>query len=494
MKGFLQIGLCCLIVTLNAAWLNAAEATGRAYYDFGVFAYEEGKYDEAAGHFQKALSLDPNDPYFHHYLGRTYLKQERFADARRHLLRARKIDPTIPGLSYDAAMVHYQTADYARAVEMFQTILTKNPDHVLARYYAGMSLYQRSRYAEAIPFFLEAADGSPSLNTNGRYYAGICYQKSGQSEKALKMFQDVRDEADSSAVVRNAEQWISAIERGGAVRPYRLHLKLGRRYDDNVVLEPADTDFVTEESDGGTLFLFSGRYDFPRRGPVSFGAGYSHYQIVYDDLDAYDITGSIPSLHGRYHLGDLTLSMTYLPSYFWVDGESYLRRHHLMPAVWWKLAERYLLRLSYYYYDDTYFMNADRSGSRNGVALRLYAGLPWLGSVVYGEVGYEDNAADAEYEDFEKWRCEIGGAAELPFRLTLRGAAEYANRSFGAAPVPDEVASDDKRLTATLSLTRPIYFDWLGMSLEYRYVGNDADNASYEYDRNMVTLSVTATY
>lgn len=494
MKVFLRISLFCLIVTLGAARLDAAEVTGRAYYDFGVFAYEEGKYDEAAGHFQKALALDPNDPYFHHYLGRTYLKQERFADARRHLLRARKINPAIPGLTYDVAMVHYQTADYARAAEMFQTILADAPDHVLARYYAGMSLYKQSRYAEAIPFFLEAADASPSLTTNGRYYAGICYQKSGQSEKAVEMFRYVREAADSATVARNAEQWIAAIERGGAVRPYRLNLKLGRRYDDNVVLEPADTDFVTDESDGGTLLFFSGRYDFLRRGPISLGAGYSHYQIVYDDLDAYNLTGSIPTLYGSYRLGDFTLSMSYLPSYYWADGDSYLRRHHLMPAVWWKPADRYLLRFSYHYYDDTYFMDADRSGSRNGVALRLYTGLPRLAGVVYGEVGYEDNAADAGYEDFEKWRCEVGGAAELPFRLTLRGTAEFASRSFGAAPSPELAERDDTRLTTTLSLERPVYFDWLGVSLEYRYVGNDSDNAFYEYDRNMVTLSVTATY
>jgi hypothetical protein len=39
-----------------------------------------------------------------------------------------------------------------------------------------------------------------------------------------------------------------------------------------------------------------------------------------------------------------------------------------------------------------------------------------------------------------------------------------------------------------------VYSDWLGVLLEYRHIRNDSNINDFEYTRNQITFSVTATY
>ncbi len=71
---------------------------GRAYYDLGVFAYEDGDYEDAENNLTKALEFNPFNPFYNHYLGKTYLKKERYQEAENYLTIAWKISPDIPGL------------------------------------------------------------------------------------------------------------------------------------------------------------------------------------------------------------------------------------------------------------------------------------------------------------------------------------------------------------------------------------------------------------
>ena len=58
---------------------------GRAYFDFGVFAYEDGDYGDAEANLKQALKFEPENPLYNHYLGKTYLPVSRL----RHLCRKR---------------------------------------------------------------------------------------------------------------------------------------------------------------------------------------------------------------------------------------------------------------------------------------------------------------------------------------------------------------------------------------------------------------------
>ena len=54
-----------------------------------------GQYNQAAGAFQRAVTLEPNLEFPHRRLGVVYRQLERFADAKRELETALRLDPTI---------------------------------------------------------------------------------------------------------------------------------------------------------------------------------------------------------------------------------------------------------------------------------------------------------------------------------------------------------------------------------------------------------------
>lgn len=290
---------------------------GRAYFDFGVFAYQSGEYAEAAEHFRTALELAPDNPAYFHYLGRTFLARKQYEQAKIHLDRAMDINPDIPGLKYDAAMVRYREGDYETAAPLFETAAAEAPEDVLAGYYAGIALFRLGRYNAAADHFLAAAEKSPEARAKGRYYAAIALEKDGQLDRALSLFEALIQSPDSGEFAGLAREWAAAIrERRDARRPWKLFGKLGRRYDDNVVLDPDEADLFSDQSDWGTLVFLSGRYEFLRREPLFMGAGYRHYWMDYDDLDEYDLTGSLGDLYAAYRFDALTLRMVYAPSYY----------------------------------------------------------------------------------------------------------------------------------------------------------------------------------
>ena len=83
MQRTLSLVLVIPVVLFMFLQANAEEEGGRGYFDLGVFAYEEGDYQNAESYFKKALESDPDNPYYNHYMGRTLLKTEdyRAADA-----------------------------------------------------------------------------------------------------------------------------------------------------------------------------------------------------------------------------------------------------------------------------------------------------------------------------------------------------------------------------------------------------------------------------
>ena len=63
--SFVSIFLIVLFFLISA---NAQEEGGGAYYDFGVFAYEDGDYKGAEKNLLKALEVAPHNPSFNHFL------------------------------------------------------------------------------------------------------------------------------------------------------------------------------------------------------------------------------------------------------------------------------------------------------------------------------------------------------------------------------------------------------------------------------------------
>jgi tetratricopeptide (TPR) repeat protein len=468
---------------------NAEEEGGGAYYDLGVFAYEDGDYEIAERHFKKALEFDPDNPFYNHFLGKTYLKTARYQEAMNYLDVAWKVNPDISELKYDITFLNFKMSNYSRAADLFAEIVNEDPSNILAHYH---DLYQT-----ALDYFLTAAQESPTIKTNAYYYAGVCYWKTGKIEEAVEKFEYVRDYAESSRLRENALALLQTIKKKKErkiVKPYSLYLKIGYNYDDNVPLDPLDQEVYADEDDFVTKAYFSGKYNFVNREEYKIGAGYSHYQTWHNDLDEYNLTGSILNLYAKYRLQPLTLGFSYVPSYYWLDSDSYLRRHRLRPEVVCKCNEDLSTRLSYSYYDNEYFQNEDRDGHTNDVFLDAYYDILRKKGYIFGGIGYEDNSASHPDQDYGRIKTKIGLSLWIPWELELTLTGKYYDKNYDHVDTFYGVKRDDSQYYGSVSISRKLLYDWLNILAEFNYTKNDSNIDDFEYKRKVIGVSLIARY
>jgi hypothetical protein len=186
--------------------------------------------------------------------------------------------------------------------------------------------------------------------------------------------------------------------------------------------------------------------------------------------------------------------MVYAPAYYWLDGDSYLRRHGLGPDLLWQASPRLLTRLSYRYADNRYFGNDDRIGHDHTVFSEAYLDFPDMGARLLGRLEYEGRNARAADREYGQFGIGLDASMELPWKLRAGVSGEYRARSYDAADRFYGVDREDDRYVLGLRLSRPVFREWLGILGEYRHIRNDSNVSDYEYTRNQFTLSVTATY
>lgn len=466
---------------------------GRAYYDIGVFAFEAGDYAQAKENLKFALAYNPNHPFYNHYMGKIDLKQKRYEEARKHLQIAWDGNPDIPELKYDIAFLNYKTADYFRAADLFSEISEEAPSNVLAQYYAGICMYKRQQYDQALGYFLSAAEKSPSMRDNGYYYAGLCYLKRGDTAKAVETLAKVRDTAESELLRNNASNWLRAIEKYRKThKPYSLYLKLGFGYDSNVPLEPINQDLYADEDDYFAAGYFSGKYDFVRKARYRIGAGYSHYQKMYTRLTDFDLTGSIFDLYGIYLFSPFTFKLGYVPTYYWLGSDSWLRRHQIIPELTWRVNQNLFSSLAYRFSQNTFFQDSDWSGQTHDVFANVYYQPGEKQATLFGGAGYEINNADTSDQDWGLFRARLGGSFQLPWELTSSLALRFVDKRFDNEDSYYGKKRHDVKYGGYASLYRKLYVDWLGIDLQYDYLKTDSNIDDYDYERSVITLSLKA--
>lgn len=485
------------MLLMLAVPVRADERTGRIMYDLGVFDYEAGDYEKAKTNAQKALEADPQNPRYHHLMGGICLKTGRFSDAIAHLSKAYETDPSIAGLKYDLAYCHCKMSDFEKSASMFAEILRDEPSNVLARYYAGISRFNLKQYEAALPRFIDAAEMSPTMTANARYYAGVCYARTGRTGKAAEMFEYVKENAEPGPMRKNAAQWLEALEMDKKPeKPWWVFLRVSFKHDDNAGLFPPDRDAyeeTTDEEDNVIAAFVSGRYDFLESDGLTLGAGYSHYQSWYSDWDKYNLTASMPHVYLKYTSRPFTYSLEYMPSFYRVDSETFLKSHRIKPGIAWKSDRGIELGASCRFTDNDYD-NDERDGNAGG--LFANARYPIAGGKIRlsAETGFEIVSASYDIYAHKLWTLNAGLSANLPLKLRLGLSARFAGRDYDETDPDYQTKREDTDCAFSASVSRNLFFDWLELEAMYEYSENDSNISDFDYERNVAAFSITANY
>jgi tetratricopeptide (TPR) repeat protein len=486
-KKSIFILLSAMIIWLPSQGVRAVNVA----YDLGVFALDEGDLNAAEQQFLKAVGQEPDNPYCNQFLGKTYLQMGRYDDALHYFDRAWDLMPSLIGLEYDRGMAQYKAGNYEQATAIFSDLAAKDPANALAVYYTGMSYFKQQQYRTAIKYLNMAADQNSSIRDNSYYFAGLSHQRLGETKKALDKLDYVAEFATSDQLRQSAGQWLEVIRAEGAKGvPYSLYLKLGLQYDDNVRLDPLNEDLFADEGDWAIVGFFAGRYNLVNRADRRLGIGYTHYQSRYTDLSEFDLIGSTLSLYVQQRLSSsLTLIGSYLPSFYWLDSDSYLRRHQLRPELLWQPSEGRAIRLSYSYSMNEYFQDSDKDGTSNALGVELYQKvLGQRGQLLVG-LGYEKYDADHPDEDYGWFQGRVGYTGIMSWDLKLHIEGTLVSKEYDHVDSYYHEQRKDHKYSVGASLGRQIFFPWLTIQGEYQYTKNDSNIDYFSYDKNVFTVS-----
>jgi tetratricopeptide (TPR) repeat protein len=492
---FIMMSAFFLLLPANTA--NAADDVGgSAYYDLGVFAFEDGDYPSAEANFAMALKYEPENAVCLHYLGKVYFKTDRLQEAEDAFLKAIALNPKLPGAQYDLALLYYNRNEYAKAADLFTKTSKNEPNNALAYYYAGLSLHKLQRYDAAVPYFLAASEKSPNIKNNCCYYAGTCYFNMNQIDNALEKFIYVRDHAESEDLKQNVIKYIAAAEKKRReMKPCHLHAKVGYLIDGNVTLDPIDQDFPTDQSDGAVFGYFSGTYDLVRTDDLKIGAGYNHYQTRYNSLDQYNLIGSTANLYAKYNLAPLTLSFSFLPTHYWLDTDDYMERYQFRPEIKYAVNEKLSVKAIYGYHIVNNIQFDDKDGHLQEGMLNFDYALPQKAGFLFGGIGLENFSAQDADEDFDRYKALAGiSLNEATSGICFTLAGEFSDKQYDSPDSFYAVKRSDDKYFLSASLSRNIFYDWLSLALEYNYTKNDSNIDVFSYKKNAGSLALTANY
>jgi tetratricopeptide (TPR) repeat protein len=152
--------------------LDYAEAHN---YRGAAFA-QTGKIEEAIGHFEQALRINPDYAEAHYNLGSVLSQEGRVSDALGHFEQALRIKPDYAEAHNNLGNVFLQEGKISDAIGHYEQALRIKPDFAEAHNNLGLALEQAGRIPEAIEHLQQALRIKPDLtqaqNALARLQAG----------------------------------------------------------------------------------------------------------------------------------------------------------------------------------------------------------------------------------------------------------------------------------------------------------------------------------
>jgi DNA-binding winged helix-turn-helix (wHTH) protein/TolB-like protein/Flp pilus assembly protein TadD len=172
---------------LKALELDDSLAAAHASRAMISFHYE-WRWREAEQEFQRAISLNPNDPmaraWYAMYLGAMARRDEALAQAE----QAEELDPLSPIVGLISSRIYYWNHEYDRAISRYGRVIGQDPTFASAHTRLGMTYLAKRSLPDAVHEFEEAERLSrPDPYTEG--LLGYAEALSGNTETARQLVQ-----------------------------------------------------------------------------------------------------------------------------------------------------------------------------------------------------------------------------------------------------------------------------------------------------------------
>jgi tetratricopeptide (TPR) repeat protein len=170
---------------------NLLLSTGRcadADYRTGAALSRLGRVQDAIGHFEQALRLNPEYAEAHNNLGVALLAQGRRQEAIGHWEQALRINPDLAEAHFNLGLAFVGQDRLHEAITCYEQALRIKPDYAEAHFNLGSALVRLGRQREAIEHWEQALRIKPDF-VEAHYNLGVALEQAGRRQDAIQHYQ-----------------------------------------------------------------------------------------------------------------------------------------------------------------------------------------------------------------------------------------------------------------------------------------------------------------
>ncbi|MDD5455153.1 MAG: tetratricopeptide repeat protein [Candidatus Ratteibacteria bacterium] len=498
-KLFLSLGLILSVFCFSSASVFPADFSEiDKELKSGILSLQIGDYEDALGNFQKVLDLDPVNSDAYYYLGMTYSQMEEFDKAVSYYEKALKLNPELAKAHFQVAVAYYQQKQYANALRSLSKAEKYLPQDAMVYYYQGATYYSMKKYYKSVAPFEKVKKLDPALTVLSYYWQGVALFQQGLYIEAEKLLREVKRLSAESQLGNSADEFLDAIEK--RTKPLSVKASLGVEYDDNVTLQPVDEDVseISDKEDERAVvnLKFSGRKFLE---PGEFGAYYSFYQSLHQDLTEYNVQGHTGSLYFASNLRPFQPYIQYSYDYYFVDNDKYLEKHTIIPSLNISVASPHITQVYFQYEKFNYLIDFDedeydRSADANALGVNQYFSI--VDGKGYIKIGAEYKNNDAEGDDWDYYGSKIRLTVYSPTpvdKMSVEIGGEQSYSNFDNEDSFFEKTRKDTYLSGWIELMYKLNDNW-GVGLNYKHINNNSNIDFYEYQRNITSLFLSCSF
>lgn len=515
--------LLCGLIWLSTLYsvVSAQESAEAAVFvDRALLAYDAQRYEQALQELDEALRLEPDNIDALYYQGLVYVTMDRLLDAFASWERALALRPADLDVAYQLGALYFAQEDYEKAEPLLQRVYAAEPSRPNLGYYFGFMAYRQKNYRQAIDLLRANIPSDENFAQLTRFYAGLALSALGYPQEARAEVEEAIRLQPISPLTLPAQRFGEALEQAEErAQRFSGEVRLGLFYDSNVTVVPnASSDLVaqvlreerTQRDNGGELAAVNLSYAWLRSLDWEGTISYRFLQTYNNQLTDFNIQNHTPTLGVAYQgvihnmLYYTGLQFTY--DFITLGGHKFVQRWIINPSLslFENAGNLTTLQLRFQlkdFFDPPDLVAEERRDGVNYMIGPVHFFL-YEGGRHYLKLGYQFDfdATEGENWEYRGHRLLFGAQYTLPWwGMHLRYDLDLHLRSYTHAnsliPVtaPRTLQRRDREAVHLFSVGKDFTLksQHFTAALEYLFDDNHSNLGPFDYNRHVVTSSLT---
>jgi tetratricopeptide (TPR) repeat protein len=465
----------------------------------GIGQYKHENYDEALLTLKKAKEEEPESSLAAYYLGLTYKQLQDYQNAVQPLTDAVTYSPKIKGALIELIDCLYQIGQLEEADKWISEAEREGIRPAQVAFLKGLVLLKEGKAEESVKSFNNAKDLDSTMAQAADYQIATAYLKAGAYKNAKEVFQQLVLVDPNSTMANFANSYMQAItERERMERPFRASAGVYWQYDDNVVLDPSDSNVatnITDKADSREVTTATAEYDYRFNKTFDVKAQYFFYWAKQNNLGFYDTLSHTFVLQPDMTLKDgslISLPIAYNVTY--INDKSYLSTPSI-GGVYNRMVGSHNMGQVYLKYAYKDYIWGPSIPDENRTGNDFGGGAGWyfffMKNKGFLNLRYGLTKEWTEGNNWENWENNVNTTLLVPvmdkLNVTFSGnlSAQYYENSNSVF----NVYRRDQVWTLSTLAAYKIYGD-SEVQLQYTYVNDDSNIGVYSYTRNIYSVGV----